>query len=255
MVTEKIRYVYGEPGPFEFIFEAGDLVFDVGACIGQMTAWYVHRGARVIAVEPEAGDVADLRKRFEGHPSVTIVYKAVGEAAGEGKLHVHAGARAISTFVPDLWWGKESAFRGTDTTYTETVQMTTLDALIEEYGRPQFIKLDIEGYELYALRGLTQPVPFIQFEVCASTFKSGDVRRCFEHILDLAPHATFNYMLCEGPGFMIGPDRYRHWTSADEVLEAIRGEVGKWPHFWGNGLANMTADCGRSDEKAHTRVS
>ena len=117
--------------------------------------------------------------------------------------------------------------------------MVTLDSLIDEYGLPQFIKLDIEGYESYALRGLSQPVPFIQFEICASTVKSGQVWECFEQILDLSPNAMFNYTLCEGPCFRLGLTPCWHWTTAEEVMEAIGREIAEWPLFWGNGFARM----------------
>lgn len=30
--------------------------------------------------------------------------------------------------------------------------MTTLDTLIDEYGQPDFIKIDVEGYELEVLK-------------------------------------------------------------------------------------------------------
>lgn len=235
--------VFPDPGPYAYMFGPGDLVFDIGACVGQMTEFYLSRGARVIAVEPESADIEELRKRFGDNDQVTIVHKAVGSQLGKKHLYLHGGASAVSTFIPTIWWGRNSAFRNTEGTGWEEVEMVTLDSLIEQYGRPQFIKMDIEGYESFALRGLSQPVPFVQFEICVATIKSGQVWECFERLMDISPSASFNYTLNEGPCFMLGSIPRWHWTSAEEVLDAIDAEMGRWPLFWGNGFANMVKDC------------
>lgn len=233
------QLVFPDPGPYEHIIKEGDLVFDIGACIGQMTEFYLSRGARVIAVEPESEDVEKLTERFGDNEKVIIVPKAVGNKNGTSHLYIHKGASSISTFIPIIWWGRDSAFRGTEGTEWEEVEMITLDSLIEEYGSPQFIKMDIEGYESFALQGLSQPVPFVQFEICAATVKSGQVWECFEKLMKLSPSAQFNYTLTEGPCFMLGPTPRWHWTTAEEVMEAIGREMEKWPLFWGNGFAKM----------------
>jgi hypothetical protein len=46
----------------------------------------------------------------------------------------------------------------------EMVQVTTLDNLIAQFELPRFCKIDAEGYELKILKGLSQPIRFIQFE-------------------------------------------------------------------------------------------
>ena len=42
--------------------------------------------------------------------------------------------------------------------------MTTLDILIEKFGVPKFIKIDVEGYELEVLKGLSHSIHLISFE-------------------------------------------------------------------------------------------
>ena len=44
------------------------------------------------------------------------------------------------------------------------VKTTTLDALIEEYGMPVFVKVDVEGAENSVLRTLSRPVPALSME-------------------------------------------------------------------------------------------
>jgi 23S rRNA (adenine-N6)-dimethyltransferase len=52
--------------------QPGDLVIDVGAGTGALTAVLVHAGARVIAVELHPRRAQQLRERFS-HPPVTVV--------------------------------------------------------------------------------------------------------------------------------------------------------------------------------------
>lgn len=241
--------MYSDPGIFEPMFDKGDLVFDVGACVGAFTEWLLSRGACVVAVEPEKRDVDELESKFADNPDVIIVPKALGEKPGTGKLSINGSARTISTFVPDLFWGAGSAFQGTTATQTEEVEMVTLDALIKEHGRPQFVKIDVEGYESWVLRGLSQPVPFVQFEVCCVTFAHGRVKECFDRILELAPDAQFNYTVDESNAFECyepGEDRFSVWKPADVVLEAIEQHIGEWDLFWGNAFAKMEVGDGES---------
>jgi 23S rRNA (adenine-N6)-dimethyltransferase len=58
--------------------QRGDLVLDIGAGIGSLTAALLDVGARVVAVELHAGRVAQLRQRFAGD-RVTVVRADVAD--------------------------------------------------------------------------------------------------------------------------------------------------------------------------------
>ena len=194
----------------------GDLVFDVGAHVGDRVGAFRRLGARVVAAEPQPALAFTLAAIYGRDRSVVIERKAVGRIAGEITMKVNIDNPTVSTasdaFVDAAngaagWegqvWGKSIR-----------VPMTTLDALIAAHGRPAFIKIDVEGFEAEALAGLTRPVKALSFEF--TTIQRGVARACIERCTALGyPH--FNAALGES-------QELGQWRSATEIarwLDAV----------------------------------
>ena len=144
----------------------GDLVFDVGAHVGDRIAAFRRLGCRVVACEPNPPLIRTLRLLYGRDRDVTIEPVAVGAAPGEIEMSINVDNPTVSTASQTFVQASRGApgWDGQVWGKTITVAVTTLDALIARHGVPSFIKIDVEGYEAEALAGLTRDVPALSFE-------------------------------------------------------------------------------------------
>ncbi len=144
----------------------GALVFDVGANVGNRTKIFLQLGARVISVEPQKECVRTLFIRYHDNPAVQIVPKALGAAEGKAEMLIYHGFNSRSSLNPAFCLAQDlnGRFGASSPDEERMVKVTTLNTLIEEFGPPSFIKIDVEGYEYEVLRGLSQPVKALSLE-------------------------------------------------------------------------------------------
>lgn len=201
-------------------FGRGDLIFDIGANQGAKTDVFLRLGARVVAVEPDAASSRSLEERFLAFRirpfPVTIVTRAVSHEIGTEEMLMDGPGSAVNTMSPkwaeslkrnsaNFRWGH----RGLKFTETKLVETTTIDELIARHGIPFFVKIDVEGHELSALRGLGRPVPYLSFEVNLPEFRPEGLE-CIRLLADLANNGVFNYTSDCAHGLTL-----RDWASAD----------------------------------------
>jgi len=130
-------------------------VVDIGANRGQFSL-AVRRwapGAKVFAFEPLSKPAARFRAVFRDDPMVILQHAAIGPETGEATIHVSM-ADDSSSLLP-ISEVQQRLFPGTGEIGTEAIQIGRLADFItsNDIAAPAMLKLDVQGYELEALRG------------------------------------------------------------------------------------------------------
>lgn len=185
-----------------------DLVFDVGAHLGDRTRAFAALGARVAALEPNPVLADGLRRSLSGVAGVEVIETAVGAERGTATLHVSSATPTVSSL--NSGWiesvrERNPGFASVRWDRPTEVSVTTLDALIERYGEPAFIKIDVEGHEPAVLAGLSRPVDALSFEFVAGTLNGA--ASCIDRIEALGRY-VFNAVAGERRRFI-----WRDWQT------------------------------------------
>lgn len=199
-------------------FKSGDLVFDIGANNGNRSEIFLELGARVVAVEPQPLCQDVLKRLFASSPRFTLVPKALGDAPGEAKMFI-ADASVLSTLSKD-WIDKTTKsgrFAGHEWSKSITVPLTTMDALIAEHGDPSFCKIDVEGFEVQVLKGLTRPVKAVSFEL--ATEATDNALACIQRLESLGRY-EYNFSNSESMKF-----ERTAWLTSDAMVRVIKSEL------------------------------
>jgi FkbM family methyltransferase len=194
-----------------------DLVFDVGAHVGDRTACFRRLGARVIAVEPQPALLRTLRWLYGRDTDVVIEPVAVSSLPGRLVLYLNLDNPTVSTASPELIEAAAAAPAWQAQTWGRSIDVaaTTLDDLIARHGNPHFIKIDVEGLEAQALAGLSRPVAALSFEF--TTIQRGIALACLERCAGLG-YARYNAVLGESLRF-----EHAGWRQGEDIAEWLRG--------------------------------
>jgi len=216
---------------------SGDLVFDVGANMGERSEDFLALGATVVAVEPQAECIRRLRSQWEDEPRFALFEGACAEEEGDRELFV-SDAHTLSSMSSDWIDAVRESGRFSDYLWNETrvVATTTLDALIAEHGTPVFLKIDVEGFEYGVLSGLSQPVGCASIEWASESLPAAT--RCIDHLSDLGMD-EFNVSLGESMSYALP-----RWVDAVEAVAFLSRTTKKLA--WGDVYARKPERAGDS---------
>ena len=154
---------------YRSVLRPGTLVFDIGANVGVLSSVFASLGCKVVALEPNPDCVRHVQLSYGDKP-IEVIQAAVGAKNGLVVLNV-SDERDVRSTVSDDWintmGGQDESYRGI-WSRQDIVPVLTLDTLIEHFGMPEFIKVDVEGFEEKVLSGLSLQPPLMSFEFTAA---------------------------------------------------------------------------------------
>ncbi len=198
---------------FSRLLSPADLVFDVGANLGNYAGIFASLGARVVALEPNPDCVSHIRRSYPTS-SIEVIATAVGASSGVATLRL-AERSDMSSLSEDWIQTIRKAQKAQDSLWSRqiTVPVIALDVLIAKYGIPKFIKIDVEGFEESVMAGLSCQPSLLSFEFNTNYRESA--LRCLGSGA-IASDSRFNFVIGE-------PERFEldQWCDAGVLASAI----------------------------------
>jgi len=195
------------------LIKPGDLVYDVGANIGIYSEIFCSLGAKVIAIEPIPDCVQQLN-RWLPSDKVIVIEGSVGSAPGTGRLHL-SSIRSGSSMSDDWVRVVEHSPLSKTMHWVKDleVRIVTLDAVSEQYGKPKYVKIDVEGYEEFVFDGMSWQPDLLSFE-----FHKEIIEKTFRCLAKpcISKDSHFNYLLGEPGNF-----KYDRWISLEQLKQAL----------------------------------
>lgn len=213
LIMHKIR----EPAStkeIQRILRKGDIVMDIGANIGYyalMEARIVGEMGKIYAYEPVPNNVELLKKNIEvnHYENIEVFSTALGDRDGTSEIHLSEQSN----------WHSMSDLLTSDKVNKMPVEVLTVDKALENKDFPNFIRMDVEGYEIKIIRGME------------STLKNSKLRRLFielhpslmkrhelvELLTTLKRHNFEIEMMAMTVG--LSPERTYYSLTIDEVLQ------------------------------------
>lgn len=200
-----------------------ELVFDIGVHNGDDSAYYLHLGHRVVGVEANPLLTAQCTVRFEDEirqGRMKLINAGVLKQPGEFTFYRNLVDDGWSSFDPDK--GKKGG------AWEELkIPCVTTRQLMQDHGKPFFMKVDIEGADLQTLYPLTpETAPaYVSLEL-------NDVDSILERLVELGYSA---FKLVDGATHRSSAPIFDHHTGwrllrkAGRLVPVVKSAIGRLP--------------------------
>jgi FkbM family methyltransferase len=202
-----------------------NLCFDIGANIGRWAIANSNDFNKIISVEASKNTFIKLSENIKQYNNIVALNYAVCSSSDEYVNFYYAESDVLSSLNEKWVNGSESRFKVNYT--TEICKTISIDKLIEQYGLPEFIKIDVESYEFDCIKTLSKKIDILCFEWASENL---DVAlNCLNHLYKLG--FTSFYIQMNSDEYKFRPYTY---TSINNVKNILINTTPKseWGMIW-----------------------
>lgn len=193
------------------------MYFDIGSNIGKWSLENINTCDKIIALEALPMTFNNLVNNCK-YDKIILLNYAVCNNNGNDITFYHANCDVLSTINKDWLTNNISRFYGQS--YTEiSCKSITIDQLIQQYGLPDLIKIDVEGGEYECVTSLTQKNKLLCFEWASET--NYITLKCIDYLFGLG---YTNYYIQQLDNYLFRPtdnDFYDIYTIKNNISTTI----------------------------------
>jgi FkbM family methyltransferase len=144
------------------------MFFDIGSNVGLWSIANIHNTSKIISIEASPTTFENLLKNTRDNKNIENLNYVVSNNNCEDITFYEAEANTLSTINKEWLTSPESRFYNMRYNAIKCKSIT-LDKLIEIYGIPELIKIDVEGGEYDCISSLTTKTKYLCFEWASET--------------------------------------------------------------------------------------
>ena len=204
------------------------MYFDIGSNIGKWSLANINNTSTIISVEASPNTFNTLLGNLGNNPKIVCLNYAVCNNNGLDITFYDSVANTLSTINKEWLTSPSSRFYNTGYSVI-TCKTVTIDNLIQTYGIPELIKIDVEGGEYECVSSLTKKVNNLCFEWASETHEV--TFKCLDHLYNIG--FTKFYIQYED-NYTYRPDEEQYISDLYSIKTSIRETRPKidWGMLW-----------------------
>ena len=206
------------------------LLFDIGANVGAyaQARWETGEYAKIICIEANEIAFKRLETRFKNNNNIFPIFCAAGAKDNEKIIFYQTKATVLSTANPAWLNTPGYRFEGNSTASIVSeieILSVTIDKLIDIYGIPDLVKIDVEGYEETVIKGLSIKIPELCFEWAEEMSKE-----CLATLKQLKSKGFTNFAIQYNDDYTYKPEKYLKISKFKSKMLSTRKD--DWGMIW-----------------------
>lgn len=208
-----------------------NLIFDIGANRGLFAdkCLSMYNDVKIILIEANPDLINFLESKYVNNDKVKILNCLISNEPDKMiDFYISNNYDVVST--ASLGWINESRFTN-NCRWDKVVKIKskTIDNLIDEFGNPDLIKIDVEGYEYEVIQGMTKKQKDVCFEWAEEKYE--DANNCCNYLEKLG-YKNFGYILSDN--YMVKPNIFTKWSESSFHKIINKDRKMNWGMIWVN---------------------